>query len=86
MEFVMQTSVQKWGNSLAVRIPNEYIKEIKIHQGSPVEIKRDKNKITIIPIMKKTNKEKLHELLSKITKQNLHKEFDWGKRMGNEIW
>ena len=34
----MQTVVQKWGNSLGIRIPNLYVKEFDLRNGSSVEI------------------------------------------------
>lgn len=82
----MHTTVQKWGNSLAVRIPKEYIKEIKLHQGSEVEIKREKNVISISPIRKMTNLKKLEKLLENVDKSKVHPETNWGKREGNEVW
>ncbi len=82
----MQTMVQKWGNSLAIRIPREYIKEVHLHQGSPVELKRDKNIITITPTKKPTNRQKLEILLQNTDRTKVHSETEWGKKEGNEIW
>jgi antitoxin MazE len=79
----MEVKVQKWGNSLGVRIPKSYAEDIDIDQGSLIDISKEKDRIVIKPIRKK---EKLSDLLSKITKDNFHKEIDTGDNIGNEIW
>ncbi|MBL5803968.1 AbrB/MazE/SpoVT family DNA-binding domain-containing protein [Bacillus sporothermodurans] len=47
----MTTTIQKWGNSLAVRIPKDVAEQLRIHQGSEIEMKVMKNEgtITLIP-------------------------------------
>jgi antitoxin MazE len=82
----MLTSVQKWGNSLAVRIPKEFIKETKLHRGAAVEIMRNRNTISITPLPAKKNQKPLEAMLAKITDSNLHSETDWGKKEGHETW
>lgn len=79
----METKVQKWGNSLAVRIPNSYAKDINLKQGSLINILKDNDKIIIKP---KREKPRLSDLLSQITEENLHEEIDTGKNVGKEIW
>ena len=79
----METKVQKWGNSLAIRIPKSYAKDIDINQGSVIDISKENDSIVLKP---KRKKEKLSDLLSQITKDNLHEEIDAGKMVGNEIW
>lgn len=77
----MTTTVQKWGNSLAVRIPSKIVDEINLEQGSDVEIKLENQAIIISPIKKKPT---LEELLSKITPKNRHEEVDFGRQEGKE--
>jgi antitoxin MazE len=76
----MTTRVQKWGNSLAVRIPSHIAEEIGIHQGSEVEITVEDHVIKLVPKKKKPT---LRELLAKITPENRHDEIDFGVE-GNE--
>ena len=83
LELFMETTIQKWGNSLAVRIPSNFAKEINLKKGARINIKKEQNKLIIIP---KRNKMLLADLLVKINKQNLHKEIDTGEKVGNEIW
>ena len=79
----MEVSVQKWGNSLALRIPNNYAKDVHIKKGSLVDLIREDDKIVIIP---KKESLKLKNILSKITKNNLHNEELSGEPVGKEIW
>ena len=43
----MTTKVQKWGNSLAVRLPKEMIKQLALKEGSGVVVRHDKDTIII---------------------------------------
>ena len=72
----MTTTVQKWGNSLALRIPAALGKDAHLHKGSLVDLVLSNGKIVLVP--KKTKKYNLSEMVKKITKDNLHPEVDWG--------
>ena len=80
----MKINVQKWGNSLALRIPKSFALETHIKQGASVDISLEKGKLVIKPIPEK--KYTLDDLLSRITKQNIHKEVDTGQIVGREVW
>lgn len=80
----MNTTVQKWGNSLALRIPSSVAKEIHVREGSPVELTVEEGRIVVKPAKKK--KLSLAQLLKGITKENRHPEIDWGGPVGREIW
>jgi antitoxin MazE len=79
----MLTKVQKWGNSLAVRLPKALTDEIDIHSDSPVEIVVRDNAIILRPAKRTYN---LDELLGGITPENLHGEHDFGDPVGKEEW
>ncbi len=79
----MEVSIQKWGNSLALRIPNNYAKDINLKKGSHVDLIKEDNKIIIIP---KKHSLKLKEILSKINDNNIHNETDTGDQIGKEAW
>lgn len=74
----MNATIQKWGNSLALRIPMSYAKNIHIHQGSAVDMILIKNKIEIRPKSHAKKKYVLSEMVKRITKDNVHAEGDWG--------
>jgi antitoxin MazE len=80
----MKTQIQKWGNSLAVRIPRSFAHESKIAQGSTVEVSLDEGKIVVAPVYEKEYT--LKELLAKVTKRNLHREIETGVPVGKEAW
>lgn len=80
----MTTKVQKWGNSLAVRLPKEAAESVGLRQGSVVSIIRSDNLISIKPFSKP--KELISELVRKIKTKNRHEEIDWGKPRGQELW
>ena len=83
----MTTTIQKWGNSLAMRLPKELADSLKLKAGSQVNFITNSDGFSIQPQIKaKIPKYTLEDLVKGITKKNRHKEFDWGKPMGKEIW
>jgi len=80
----MQTKIQKWGNSLALRIPKSFALNANLRQNELVDLSIDKEKIIITPIGKKEYS--LDELLEGVSESNLHGEFDTGVPVGKEIW
>ena len=80
----MQTKIQKWGNSLAIRIPKSFALNVNLKQNELVDISIDKGKIIISPIAQKEYS--LEELLKGVSENNLHSEFDTGAPAGKEIW
>mgnify|MGYP003394853698 CR=1 FL=1 len=81
----MATKMQKWGNSLAVRIPDHVVEEAGFVPGFEVTVKNVRNTVVIAPVRAK-KRPTLGELVSRITPENRHRETDWGKPMGKEIW
>ena len=45
----MQTVVQKWGNSLGLRIHSLWAKDNNVRSGSKIEVIVEKGKIIILP-------------------------------------
>ncbi|NQT74648.1 MAG: AbrB/MazE/SpoVT family DNA-binding domain-containing protein [Chloroflexi bacterium] len=80
----MQSRIQKWGNSLALRIPKSFAQEIGIERDVPVDISLADGKLVVAPIEKPILT--LDDLLSKITKDNKHHEIETGPAVGEEIW
>jgi len=79
----MKIKVQKWGNSLGLRIPKVIAEEIGLKENTPVELSLKKKKIVISPVKSEIT---LKQLLSQITEENLHHEVDTGSPEGREIW
>ena len=79
----MQTKVQKWGNSLALRIPKSFALNMDIKQNEFVDLSIDDGKLIITPITEKEYSFK--ELLAGVSEDNLHGEFDTGIPVGKEL-
>ena len=78
----MAVKIQKWGNSLGIRIPKTVIEKTNLGENSEVEIESKNGTIVIFPAKKEYS---LNVLLEQITKSNLHSEEDF-KIEGNEVW
>jgi antitoxin MazE len=79
----MIAQVNKWGNSLAVRIPAVFAKELNLEDGANIELSRVEEGIILRP---RKNAFSLKELLTLVRPENLHGETDWGPRVGRETW
>jgi len=80
----MRTKIQKWGNSLAVRIPKAFAMEAQLEQNSVVDVSLLDGQIIIKPVS--TSRWTLEDLLAGVTSDNIHSEIDTGDRVGNEVW
>ncbi len=80
----MKTAVQRWGNSLALRIPKVYATETRIRDGSEVQLTLRSGALVVRPVSRK--KPVLADLLKQITPSNQHHEVPTGKPVGREIW
>ncbi len=68
----MEVKVTKWGNSLGIRLNKEIAEAISLKEDDIVDIQVIDNKLVILP------KQTLDDMLSKINKDNLHNEVDFG--------
>jgi antitoxin MazE len=80
----MITKVQKWGNSLGVRIPKSFASEVQFEDGSAVDISLINGNVVLKPVERK--RYKLEDLVSGITSRNMHLELDTGRAVGREVW
>ena len=80
----MKTHVQKWGNSLALRIPKSFAAEAGLCEDAPVELSLVERKLVVQPISDEPPS--LDELLRGVTDQNLHGEWRTGPAVGREVW
>lgn len=80
----MRTKVQKWGNSLALRIPRAFAQDAHLENDSLVEIRLVEGQIIITPV--ETPTWTLDELLAGINRKNIHHEVDTGSPLGHEVW
>ena len=94
----MTTTIQKWGNSQAVRLPRPILEASLFHENDQVEITAENN---LIIIKKATHKrratrsitERLEAFYQKPIDEILDNdslydpsEIDWGNPVGDEVW
>ncbi len=80
----METRVQRWGNSLALRIPKLLADEAGLKDNSPVQLALRDKLLVIVPIRKPDIS--LDALLAQVTTNNLHSEVQTGPAVGGEAW
>lgn len=80
----MKTRIQKWGNSLALRIPKSFATEANLSEESVVNVSVVKGNLVVACVAKR--KITLEKLLAGITEENLHGEVLSGPAVGAEEW
>lgn len=79
----MRVRVQKWGNSLALRIPKPFAEDVRLQEGCFVDISISKGNLVVTPIREVAPT--LESLLAGITDENIHGEVDFGPPVGKEF-
>jgi len=79
----MVTSIQRWGNSLAIRIPKAFAAQAQLSENSDVDISLEGERIVVTPARRQWT---LRQLVEGITPGNRHREIHWGGRTGKETW
>jgi antitoxin MazE len=82
----MRRQVQRWGNSLAVRIPASVAEDCALVEGSPVEVRVEDGRILLVPEPRARRKYTLGELVSRISRRNRQPSVASGRRVGREAW
>ena len=77
----MQTRIQKWGNSLGLRIPRSFAAEAQVEDWATVELSLENGRLLVRPL--RVRKYALNALL---TPRNLHGEIPTGRAVGHEAW
>lgn len=80
----MKTAVQRWGNSLAVRIPRAFAADTGVRDGSEIELSLKGDTMVLRPTRRL--RLKLDDLLKQVTPANRHGEVSTGEAVGREIW
>ena len=79
----MNARIQKWGNSLALRLPSAVAEQIHVHEGASVTLELEDGTLRIKSARARY---RLGDLLKKVKPGNLHSDADWGAPKGGEIW
>ena len=79
----MKAKVQRWGNSLAIRIPKAYAADLRVDVGSVIDLDVVEAKLIVTP---EPQAPPLDALLAQVTPENVHAETDVGAAIGREVW
>jgi antitoxin MazE len=79
----VRAKAQRWGNSLAVRIPKAFAQELGLMAESSLDMHVVDGVLVIAPASGALT---LDELLEGVTPDNLHGEIDSGPPQGTEVW
>jgi antitoxin MazE len=80
----MRLRVQKWGNSLALRIPAAFARETGLGSGAEIDLTIDDGRLVITP--SPVGPYSLSELLDGVTEDNRHDAVESGAPQGREVW
>ena len=78
----MYTTIQKWGNSNAIRIPKTILEMTELSENDKVELRVQDGNITIIPIKKHIS---LDERIAEYEEEYICEEWDVGEPKGKEV-
>jgi antitoxin MazE len=83
----MKTEFLKWGNSLALRVPSAFAKEVGAREGKRAEMTIEDGALVVkVAKPRKRRRYDLEQLIGQITEENRHPETGWGPPAGNEVW
>ena len=83
----MTTTIQKWGNSQAVRLPKPILESLLLKENDPVEIIAESDSIIIRKATRRRRaKKSLKERFANYDGNHSFSEHDWGEPVGNEVW
>ncbi len=83
----MKIEFLKWGNSLALRVPSAFAKEVGATEGKRAEMTVEDGALVIkVAKPRQRRRYRLEDLLEHITEENRHPEMEWGAPAGNEVW
>jgi antitoxin MazE len=82
----MRRRVQRWGNSLAVRLPAHVTEAFDLHEGTELDVREEAGAIVLVPERQKRGTYTLRQLVGRITSRNRPAIVDFGRPKGREIW
>ena len=83
----MKTEFLKWGNSLALRVPSAFAKELGASEGEKADMTIEGGALVVkVAKPRKRRRYRLEDLIAGITEENRHDEIEWKGPVGNEVW
>lgn len=80
----MIASIAKWGNSLAVRIPRDALRELNVAEGEELTLAVEGGALVLRPVKQRLTYD-IEALVAGITVENRHEETETGKAVGAEL-
>lgn len=81
--YIMNATIQKWGNSLAVRIPQAVARQMGVVDGDAVSMEVSADRLVLRPAKPSY---RLADLVRRIRPGNRPGETEWGQPVGKEVW
>ena len=79
----MLTSIKRWGNSKAVRLPKKILDIVELNENDQVELRVENGYVVIVPV---NNKHKpLKERIAEYAGDYVCEEWDTGEPTGREV-
>ncbi|MCL2405183.1 MAG: AbrB/MazE/SpoVT family DNA-binding domain-containing protein [Defluviitaleaceae bacterium] len=79
--------VNRWGNSLGIRFPNEFVDNVQLKEKSLVEITSDGERLIITKVKEREPRKTIQELFAEHPADYIEdEEIDWGAPIGGEVW
>jgi antitoxin MazE len=81
----METKFENWGNSLALRVPSAFAKDIGAAKGkrAVMTIENGALVVKVVDRPRKRRRYSLEQLLAGLSRED---EIDWGEPRGREVW
>jgi len=78
----MKIQIGKWGNSLAVRIPSNVVKDLGLADGANLDITTAEGAMILKPARRRRAEHSLDDLLAGVTSETLHRHGSWARVIG----
>ena len=78
----MKARIQRWGNSLALRLPKAVAENLDVGEGSVVELEERDGQLVVKP----AHRYRLADLLADVRPEQIHGEVSTGALQGKESW
>ena len=80
----MSVTLHKWGNGVGLRLPKSLLEQLRLKEGSEVDVKVEGNRLVIEPARRR--RYTMAEVLEGFAPDDRPGEVDWGKPVGREVW
>jgi antitoxin MazE len=76
----MTVTLQKWGNSVGVRLPKPMLEQVGLKEGAQVDVQVEGDHLVI-----RRKRLQLADLLAQCKPENRPEPIDWGPDVGREV-